>query len=152
MTGVPRAVSCSYSDKVLHSRAVQRHVYRKLVLQTGLQVLRLDFAHGSLNFPGLMKPPLLKTGYLLYQTQCLETSLASGLHELAGLKKLIKLDVSHMAHAISVPELEWMALNWPKLSKIIGLFKNCRNPVPGAREWIMKISQGGPWLTVETAS
>ncbi|GJJ71331.1 hypothetical protein EMPS_03681 [Entomortierella parvispora] len=64
------------------------------------------------------------------QLQCISLSLASGLDELAGLKKLRSLDVSNTAHKIGVAELEWMRENWPVLRTIIGLYDRVGISVP----------------------
>ncbi|GJJ71242.1 hypothetical protein EMPS_03592 [Entomortierella parvispora] len=64
------------------------------------------------------------------QLQCISLSLASGLDELAGLKKLRSLDVSNTAHKIGVAELEWMRENWPVLRTIIGLYDRVGVSVP----------------------
>lgn len=47
--------------------------------------------------------------------------LASGLHQLSGLKKLQMLDVSRRVHNIGVEELRWMREHWPVLRSIVGL-------------------------------
>lgn len=110
---------------------IQRQVYRKLAMQRGLQELRLG------RILDMNELELDEDEEARYQNQCLEMTLASGLDELALLTGLELLDVSFMDHRIGVPELEWMARNWPKLKSLIGLFKNCLNPVPGAREWVL---------------
>ncbi|KAG0083469.1 hypothetical protein BGZ93_001786 [Podila epicladia] len=108
------------------SRAIQRQVYQKLAEQKSLEVLHLGH-HPSLN---------AHLSERRFQTQCLEMTLGSGLDELSSLKELGTLNVSTMAQRIGVPELEWMNKNWPKLQKLRGMFANCTDPVPGAREWI----------------
>lgn len=52
---------------------------------------------------------------------CLEFSLESGLHLLAGLKELRILDITFTCHRIGVPELEWMENNFPNLASLRGL-------------------------------
>lgn len=73
-------------------------------------------------------------------------TLESGLDELVGLKDLEILEVSLTKHYIDDPELEWIVKHWPKLQAAIGMFRNCRGPVPGVREWIDM--NHGEWKTV----
>lgn len=55
------------------------------------------------------------------QMNCLELSLESGLYLLAGLKELRILAVTFTCHRVSVPELEWMEINFPNLASLRGL-------------------------------
>ena len=73
------------------------------------------------------------------QLCCISLSLASGLHQLSGLKRLRTLDVSKMAHKIGVEELEWMRANWPVLHSIVGLEDRVGIPVPD--KWQGKLLQ-----------
>lgn len=117
--------SLSRSGSIAASRVIQRQVYQKLAAQTSLRTLQLGHCpsrNSSIN-------------QRRYQRQCLEMTLDSGLDELAGLRDLEWLHVGTMAQRIGVPELEWMAENWP-LKFLQGLFETCVDPVPGAREWI----------------
>lgn len=115
-----------HASNELESHSIQRKVYQKLSQLTDLQLLIL----------GRLDSEEEEVQESWYQTQSLEMTLESGLDELASLKNLVVLDVSYMLHRIGVPELEWMAANWPSLEKIAGLFRGCRDPVPGAREWL----------------
>jgi hypothetical protein len=54
---------------------------------------------------------------------CLEMSLESGLHRLAGLKALETLSVSGMKTRIGLAEVQWMVEHWPKLRRIYGIDK-----------------------------
>ncbi|KAF9333342.1 hypothetical protein BG006_003757 [Podila minutissima] len=69
------------------------------------------------------------------QDQCLEMTLASGLGELTGLKKLAGMEEAgrdgrswpgwtcpSWITLLVYPELEWIQDTWPKLHKITGLF------------------------------
>ncbi|KAK5808397.1 hypothetical protein F5H01DRAFT_351998 [Linnemannia elongata] len=60
-------------------------------------------------------------GTTKFQMNCLEFSLESGLHLLAGLKELRILDVTFTCHRIGIPELEWMETNFPNLASLRGL-------------------------------
>ncbi|KAF9347729.1 hypothetical protein BGX26_000809, partial [Mortierella sp. AD094] len=54
----------------------------------------------------------------------LDVSISNGLMHLASLKELEVLDVTCIEHVnIEQREAEWMAVNWPKLQRIKGLFK-----------------------------
>lgn len=133
----------SQTNDLVESHIIQRQVYRKLAMQTGLQMLHLGHIDDTKN-------DTFKAHESWHQDQCLEMTLASGLDELSGLKELTRLDVSFMDHGIGVPELEWMADNWPKLKRIVGLFQTCRSPVPGARQWILR--NRPEWVTVRNRS
>lgn len=116
----------SGSVDITASRAIQRQVYQKLAEQKSLEILHLGH-HPS---------PNAHLSERRFQRQCLEMTLESGLDELSSLKEVELLNVSTMAQRIGVPELEWMNRHWPKLQKLCGMFANCADPVPGAREWI----------------
>ncbi|KAF9352678.1 hypothetical protein BGX26_009543 [Mortierella sp. AD094] len=54
----------------------------------------------------------------------LDMSISNGLMHLEGLEELEVLDVTCIEHVdIEQREVEWMAVNWPKLQRIKGLFK-----------------------------
>lgn len=116
------------NNEVVRSRNIQRQIYRKLALQTGLRELQLGL---HVDFFGGTGPD-----ETWRQEQCLEMNLTSGLDELACLKELEILNVDYMKHQIGIPELEWMAKNWPRLTRIKGLFKTCLAPMPGAQQWV----------------
>ncbi|KAG0223259.1 hypothetical protein B0O80DRAFT_495508 [Mortierella sp. GBAus27b] len=63
-----------------------------------------------------------KTDYIGAECAHLDMSLASGLDQMAGLKSLKTLDITH-ARVLNVgmSEMEWMAENWPQLKSISGL-------------------------------
>ncbi|KAF9300571.1 hypothetical protein BGZ74_007732 [Mortierella antarctica] len=114
------------ANNEMESHKIQQQVYQKLAQQTRLRELKL----------GLLDRKQVPEDESWYQTQCLEMTLASGMDELAGLKDLRQLDVSYMNHNLGVRELEWMAEHWPKLKKIDGLFRGCRDPRPVVHEWL----------------
>ncbi|KAG0014656.1 hypothetical protein BGZ81_000346 [Podila clonocystis] len=111
---------------IMHSDDAQRAVYRQIALQTNLRCLGLGYvgwtSHDSIR--------------LSYQWNSLEMTLQSGLGELATLKKLRRLYVEFMNHSIGVPELEWMAENWPRLESIHGLFQNGKDRDRAVVEWL----------------
>lgn len=51
----------------------------------------------------------------------LELSLASGLGRLSTLKNLEEFGFEGLDHRIGRPEIEWMAVNWPRLKVLRGL-------------------------------
>ncbi|KAF9129156.1 hypothetical protein BGW39_004424 [Mortierella sp. 14UC] len=51
----------------------------------------------------------------------LEMTLATGLAELATLKRLKKLSLKGVNHNLREPEIDWMVQNWPALREIDGL-------------------------------
>ncbi|KAG0028646.1 hypothetical protein BGZ81_004544 [Podila clonocystis] len=114
--------------EVPSSHEIQRQIYQKLALQTKLKCLRLGCIPMDSDWGDETEQ----------QEECLEMTLASGLDELSVLKEIEELDVSHMHQSMGVPELEWMAANWPKLKTVTGLYKTCLNPVPGALEWVLE--------------
>ena len=57
----------------------------------------------------------------IFQHDCLEMSLESGLDKLSGLKSLKELNIESLATKIGIKEVQWMVENWPKLSTIYGL-------------------------------
>ncbi|KAG0332554.1 hypothetical protein BG000_009916, partial [Podila horticola] len=113
------------ANNEMESHRIQRQVYQKLARQTRLRELRL----------GLLDGGQVPEHDSWYQTQCLEMTLASGMDELAELKNLEQLDVSYMMHKIGIIELEWMAVHWPKLKTVNGLFRSGHDPMPGVRQW-----------------
>jgi len=46
---------------------------------------------------------------------CLEFTLESGLHKLAGLKALKRLDIWYTEAMLGLKEVQWMAEHWPRL-------------------------------------
>ncbi|KAK3811088.1 MAG: hypothetical protein J3Q66DRAFT_390972 [Benniella sp.] len=87
-------------------REIQSQVYGRLGRLTNLEALKLgDLVH-------------------IYEHECLEMSLESGLEKLSGLKSLKELNVVGLATKIGDKEIQWMTENWPKLSFIYGVYKN----------------------------
>jgi len=112
----------------LRHKQTQRHVYQQLATQPNLE--RLILGH-PLNYE-LNNPP--------FQLDCLDFTLKSGLKELSGLGKLQELSVMSLAHGIGVPELRWMAQNWPMLKKSHLFFCHVPSVKHGACQWISRNS------------
>ncbi|KAF9934231.1 hypothetical protein FBU30_002924 [Linnemannia zychae] len=77
----------------------------------------------------------------LFQFSCLPLTLESGLDLMSELKELRELNVEQMAHRIGLKEVQFMAANWPKLNRIIGL--NGYDETVEAVEWLKKSC---PWI------
>ncbi|KAF9963925.1 hypothetical protein BGZ65_005650 [Modicella reniformis] len=61
----------------------------------------------------------------------LDMSLKSGLGHLSELKTLEVLDVNHLYHLeIGMEEIQWMAEQWPELTRIHGLEYRMSDPPP----------------------
>ncbi|KAF9983261.1 hypothetical protein BGZ65_001995 [Modicella reniformis] len=82
-------------------RQIQLQVYDRLARLTNLETLWL----GNPNRRN--------------QKDCLEMSLESGMHKLAGLKSLKELQVTGMKTRIGLEEVQWMTENWPKIRTIM---------------------------------
>jgi hypothetical protein len=152
--GVPRPdVVCWRSGEPLpiqstshrHRYTAQKWIYRQLASMSGLQELilgRRDLNWSRIPFRGLdasmdsteIEDMLSIIDFAIYQYDCLEFSLESGLDILSGLKELRVLDVKSTAHRIGVAELEWMRIHWPKLTTIVGL--------ESRREWAGALEDG----------
>ncbi|KAF9377880.1 hypothetical protein CPB97_009889 [Podila verticillata] len=110
-----------FGGTVEESHRIQRQVYQQLARLTELTELQLggdlweadEYTHQT----EFGEQGQLIDVDMLFQLNCLEMSLDSGLDLLSGLKELRVLDVTRMAHRIGVPELEWMQRNWPNLEK-----------------------------------
>jgi hypothetical protein len=118
---------------------IQRYIYEQLAKMTGLQELVLGLIvidRDDLTRYGINDSVYSKMASLtdleddlkcewemikLFNYQCLEFSLESGLELLEEMKKLRVLDVTSTAHRIGVPELEWMRVHWPRLKEVRGL-------------------------------
>ncbi|KAF9972136.1 hypothetical protein BGZ73_004787 [Actinomortierella ambigua] len=85
-------------------RAVQRAVYRQLGQLEHLQNLDVHMY----NYSELKEA----------QLETLEWSLASGIEETKGLRKLKSLKFFGTNHRIGIPELQWMKEHWPCLTDL----------------------------------
>ncbi|KAG0268327.1 hypothetical protein BGZ95_002506 [Linnemannia exigua] len=104
------------------SRAIQRQVYRQL---GSLESLR-DLTLGDDSFvSNLIVDESGKDGAVyfdpLFQSDCLEMSLASGLELLSGLQALQKLRVNNMDHRLGAEEVRWIDRTLPNLQILGGL-------------------------------
>ncbi|KAF9384075.1 hypothetical protein CPB97_005968 [Podila verticillata] len=103
---------------------VERAVYRQIARQTSLRELEL----------GSMGCNCSDESYVEWYS--LEISMQSGLSELGPIKELQCLNVKFVNHRIGVPELEWMAENWPNLCSLDGLFMNGQPRDPAVVTWL----------------
>ncbi|KAF9951932.1 hypothetical protein BGZ72_006656 [Mortierella alpina] len=69
------------------------------------------------------------------QFECLEFSLRSGLDLLSGLKELRTLNLDRLRNRIGLSEVQWMAQQWPRLERVIGLVVQ-GDQVPKHVQWL----------------
>ncbi|KAF9170747.1 hypothetical protein BGX20_008573 [Mortierella sp. AD010] len=93
-------------------RKIQSQVYERLARFTKLEKLWLGSE--CYNHPG-SESYHDSNGLEEEQRDCLEMSLESGLHKLAGLKELRELSLSYMNVRVGLKEVQWMVEHWPKL-------------------------------------
>ncbi|KAK5808362.1 hypothetical protein F5H01DRAFT_61098 [Linnemannia elongata] len=110
------------SGTLEESRIIQRKVYSQLGALVSLQQLSLGNSPSTRSYivdnTGVQGPVYYNP---LFQTNCLEMSLASGLGLLGGVTALQSLDVSNMAHRIGEDELRWMESRWHSMRELVGL-------------------------------
>ncbi|KAF9934485.1 hypothetical protein FBU30_001978 [Linnemannia zychae] len=104
------------------SRAIQKKVYRQLGSLACLRELTL----GNDSFvSSLVIEESIEHGVVyydpLFQTDCLEMNLESGLELLSGLKALQKLRVNNMDHRLGAEEVRWIDRTLPNLQILGGL-------------------------------
>ncbi|KAK3811085.1 MAG: hypothetical protein J3Q66DRAFT_404469 [Benniella sp.] len=109
-------------------REIQSQVYERLGRLANLETLRL----------GQASEPLY---------DCLEMSLESGLDKLSGLESLKELGVERLETKIGIKEIQWMVVNWPRLSVIRGLDGQGRNV-----EAVRWIQENHPKIVVKKAN
>ncbi|KAF9129001.1 hypothetical protein BGW39_004571, partial [Mortierella sp. 14UC] len=119
-----------HQGTIEESRAIQRQVYRQL---GSLECLR-ELTLGDDSFvSNLTAVDLGQDGLVyfdpLFQSDCLEMNLESGLELLAGLQALQKLRVNNMDHRLGAEEVRWIDRTLPNL-QILGGLK--RTPWPGS--------------------
>ncbi|KAK3810970.1 MAG: hypothetical protein J3Q66DRAFT_57671, partial [Benniella sp.] len=102
------------------AREIQGHVYDRLARLTHLETLWLAQENR------------------VDRLECLDMSLDSGLHKLAGLKELKELGIEHLKTRIGVQEVQWMVNQWPKLRTILGLKSQRTEEAKEAVEWLQK--------------
>ncbi|CAO3570375.1 unnamed protein product [Mortierella alpina] len=69
------------------------------------------------------------------QFECLEFSLRSGLDLLSGLKDLRTLNLDRLQTRMGMSEVQWMAQQWPRLERVIGLVVQ-GDQVPKHVQWL----------------
>ncbi|KAF9900869.1 hypothetical protein EC991_006773 [Linnemannia zychae] len=104
------------------SRVIQRQIYRQL---GSLECLR-ELTLGDDSFvSNLMVVDSGKNGPVyfdpLFQSDCLEMNLESGLELLGGLQALQKLRVNNMDHRLGAEEVRWIDRTLPNLQILGGL-------------------------------
>lgn len=130
ITGIPRPdLEENYDDKgdSGQGREIQSQVYDRLSRLTNLETLWLG--HDPTYAPISYYQP----NY--HQDDCLEMSLESGLHKLAGLRELKELNVKLMGTRIGLEEVQWMVEHWPRLRAIYGLNGHMEEEA-GAKRWL----------------
>ncbi|KAG0221017.1 hypothetical protein B0O80DRAFT_492263 [Mortierella sp. GBAus27b] len=83
---------------------MQRLIFARIARLTSLKVLQVH-----------------ENSSMTPSTDCLEMSLASGLHQLSSLKELKELVMPRTGTKVNLEEVQWMAEHWPKLRIIHGL-------------------------------
>ncbi|KAG0330157.1 hypothetical protein BG004_002176 [Podila humilis] len=114
-----------HGDSMEESRKLQKRVYTRLGSLTQIEELVLGTEYDEYHWAERPEGGLTsELGVRVngYQYECLEFTLQSGLAEMAGLKRLKRLDLTRMSHRIRVPELNWMMQHWPQLESIVDLF------------------------------
>lgn len=115
-------------------REQQQTVYDRLSTFTRLRVLDFGYEFRELS---LLRTTRSSRDFLQWYPSfgqpiagTMELSLASGLGCLGTLKDLEVFGFEGVDHRIGKPELEWMAINWPRLKVMRGLQED---DVPGER-------------------
>ncbi|KAF8928673.1 hypothetical protein BGZ47_001483 [Haplosporangium gracile] len=114
-------------DRLAESREHQQAILGRIGQWTSLKTLCFGYEYRNCRLDQLDEPPYYTVDgveYLQYDgpiSNTLELSLESGLERLAGLKDLEVFDFEGLDHRIGKAELDWMAVNWPKLKIIHGL-------------------------------
>ncbi|KAG0298911.1 hypothetical protein BGZ96_004218 [Linnemannia gamsii] len=114
----------------------QQHqaVYNRLSVFTRLRVLDLGYEFRELSLIGISRSDreyaYRDSNLAQPVANTMELSLASGLGRLEGLKDLEVFGFEGVDHRIGKPELEWMAVHWPKLKVMRGLQED---DVPGEK-------------------
>jgi len=128
ITGVPRPDSHGVSEWGVvqetnpgQARGIQGRLYDRLARLTHLETLWLA-----------------EENRVMDRLECLEMSLDSGLHRLAGLKELKELSIERLKTRIGVQEVQWMVDQWPKLRTIFGLESQRTEEAKEAMEWLRK--------------
>ncbi|KAG0378608.1 hypothetical protein BGX24_003325 [Mortierella sp. AD032] len=114
-------------DRLTECREHQQAILGRIGQWTSLKTLCFGHEHRNYRLHQLDEPPYYTVDgvkYLQYDgpiPNTLELSLESGLERLAGLKDLEIFGFEGLDHRIGKAELDWMAVNWPKLKIMRGL-------------------------------
>ncbi|KAF9177312.1 hypothetical protein BGZ51_008894 [Haplosporangium sp. Z 767] len=114
-------------ERLVESREHQQAILGRIGQWTSLKTLCFGHEYRNYRLYQLDEPPYYTIDgvkYLQYDgpiPNTLELSLESGLERLAGLKNLEMFGFEGLDHRIGKAELEWMAVNWPKLKIMRGL-------------------------------
>ncbi|KAF9901856.1 hypothetical protein EC991_005614 [Linnemannia zychae] len=122
---VAAAVTVAIRDKVLTRQRLHHQIYDQLAQLTTLRRLILGFEFR--NYYRLVQYSQatgIEGRVWNYDDPIpgtLELSLASGLDRMSTLKNLEEFGFEGCDHRIGTPEIEWMAVNWPKLKVLRGV-------------------------------
>ncbi|KAG9061987.1 hypothetical protein KI688_006705 [Linnemannia hyalina] len=114
-------------ERLVESREHQQAILGRVGQWTSLKTLCFGHEYRNYRLYQLDEPPYYTVDgvkYLQYDgpiPNTLELSLESGLERLAGLKDLEMFGFEGLDHRIGKAELDWMAVNWPKLKVMRGL-------------------------------
>ncbi|KAG0282344.1 hypothetical protein BGZ96_000579 [Linnemannia gamsii] len=114
-------------ERLVESREHQQAILGRIGQWTSLKTLCFGHEYRNHRLYQLDKPPYYTVDgveYLQYDgpiPNTLELSLESGLEQLAGLKDLEVFGFEGLDHRIGKAELDWMAVNWPRLKIMRGL-------------------------------
>ncbi|KAF9538800.1 hypothetical protein EC957_006195 [Mortierella hygrophila] len=114
-------------ERLAESREHQQAILGRIGQWTSLKTLCFGHEYRNYRLYQLDEPPYYEVDgvkYLQYDgpiPNTLELSLKSGLERLAGLKDLEMFGFEGLDHRIGKAELDWMAVNWPKLKIMRGL-------------------------------
>ncbi|KAG0197760.1 hypothetical protein BGX28_008722 [Mortierella sp. GBA30] len=114
-------------ERLADSREHQQAILGRIGQWTALKTLCFGHEYRNYRLCQLDEPPYYTVDgvkYLQYDgpiPNTLELSLESGLERLAGLKDLEVFGFEGLDHRIGKAELDWMAVNWPKLKIMRGL-------------------------------
>ncbi|KAG0208158.1 hypothetical protein BGX28_000773 [Mortierella sp. GBA30] len=126
-------------DGIIQGFELQRIVYRQLGQLTRLQELWLGHDKQDLDDEENYHRTEVEGQWRFIdpdeQFECLEFSLRSGLDLLDGLKDLRVLNLDRLRTRIGMSEVQWMARQWPKLEKVIGLVVQGET-VPKYVQWL----------------
>jgi len=116
LSNLPRTMEFPEEAWFIQRSEIQHGIYDRLARLTQLEVFQLG---GYIDWMG---------------DEYLEMTLESGLHKLAGLKKLKELYIGITCAKIGIKEVQWMVKNWPRICVIDGLVGDGDNEK--AAQWL----------------